>query len=124
MEMDVRCAVQAIATARDAPQRDGPPGRDWISCIDEPGVGESSNPHPRSGFGRSECDPIRIRPRSLDLKAEQRDQIVSENDRDVKFAGLIVGQLPALIGIRIRAVVWIKCLLPKQNLTSSKRKRA
>lgn len=36
-----------------------------------PIVGEPSNPHPRSGPGRSDCDPIRIRPRPLHLKAEQ-----------------------------------------------------
>lgn len=64
-------------------------------------MGEPSNPHPRSGFGRSECDPIRIRPRPLHLKAEQRNQRVPYDDRDMSFAGFIVGQLLGFIGIRI-----------------------
>lgn len=69
------------------------------TSIEEPIVGEPSNPYPRNGPGRSECDPIRIRPRQLHLKAEQRDQLVP--DRDVRFVGLILAQLPGLIGIRI-----------------------
>lgn len=64
-------------------------------------MGEPSNPHPRGGLGRSESDPIRIRPRPLHLKAEQRKQIVSDDDRDMRFAGFILGQLIGLIGIRI-----------------------
>lgn len=71
-------------------------GRDWISCkrrSRSPILGQPSNPHPPSELWRSECDPIRIRPRPLHLKAEQRDQIVPDDDRDVSFAGFILGQL-------------------------------
>lgn len=64
-------------------------------------MGKPSNPHPPSGFGRSECDPIRIRPRPLHLKAEQRNQIVSDNDRDMSFAWPHPRSLPGLVGIRI-----------------------
>lgn len=71
------------------------------TSIAEPDRDRIVNPHPRSGLWRSQCDPIRIRPRPLHLKAEQRDQIVADDDRDVRFAGLILGQLPGLIGIRI-----------------------
>lgn len=71
----------------------------WVQpLIAEP---DRSNPHPRSGLGRSKCDPIRIRPRPLHLKAEQRDQVVPDDDRDVRFAGLILAQLLGLVGIRI-----------------------
>lgn len=87
-------------------------------------MGEPSNPHPRSGPGRSECDPISIRPRPLHLKTEQRNQIVPYDDRDVSFAGFILGQLLGLISIRILSCGRDQTLLSKENLTSSKRNRA
>lgn len=40
---------------------------------------------------------MRIRPRPLHLKVEQRDQIAPYDDRDMSFVGFILGQLLGLM---------------------------